>query len=114
MFEGLNISAGRGTEKPFEYIGAPWIDYQNVATILNGLNLKGVIFDTVTFYPFKMPFHSRAPIYAGESCKGIWVNVTDRDRLDPYRTGIAMIWAFYNWEKELASFKEISSQYLIY
>ncbi|MFN2373510.1 MAG: exo-beta-N-acetylmuramidase NamZ domain-containing protein, partial [Cyclonatronaceae bacterium] len=59
LFEGLNISEGRGTEKPFEYIGAPWIDHHAVAGLLNGLELPGVTFETIEFTPERMPFHGR-------------------------------------------------------
>lgn len=107
LFEGLNISAGRGTEKPFQYIGAPWIDNDRVVSILNNLNLKGVQFDTVTFTPEKMAFHSRDPYLTGDICKGIYVNITDRDSFESYETGIAMVWAIHQlhpnkmeWNKE--------------
>jgi uncharacterized protein YbbC (DUF1343 family) len=93
LFEGLNVSAGRGSKKPFEYIGAPWIDHKNLVTLLNDLRLEGVVFDTITFSPLKMPYHSRPPLYADESCKGVYVKVTDRDRFESYKTGISILWA---------------------
>ncbi len=95
LFEGLNISVGRGTEKPFQYIGAPWVDHDQVVTLLNNLDLKGVIFDKVTFMPKKMPFHSRNPYLTDEVCNGIFVRIIDRDLFEPYKTGIAMVWAIY-------------------
>ncbi|TVQ16297.1 MAG: DUF1343 domain-containing protein [Balneolaceae bacterium] len=95
LFEGLNISEGRGTEKPFEYIGAPWIDHQAVAGLLNGLELPGVTFETIEFTPERMPFHGRDPYLAGEHCNGIYVNVTDRDIFEPYKAGVAMVWAIH-------------------
>ncbi len=95
LFEGLNISAGRGTEKPFQYIGAPWIDNNHVVSLLNNLGLKGVVFDTLSFIPKKMSFHSRNPYLAGEVCNGIYVRIVDRDLFEPYKTGIAMIWAIH-------------------
>lgn len=107
LFEGLNISAGRGTDKPFQYIGAPWIDNDRVVSLLNNLNLKGVQFDTLTFTPEKMAFHSRDPYLTGNICKGIYVNITDRDSFESYKTGIAMVWAIHQlhpnkmaWNKE--------------
>ena len=100
LFEGLNISTGRGTDRPFQFIGAPWIDNEEVAAMLNGLGLAGVIFDTVTFTPRKMSFHSQNPFLSGESCKGIFVRITDRDRFEPYKTGIAMIWAIHKIHPE--------------
>ena len=95
LFEGLNVSEGRGTEKPFQYIGAPWIDHDQVVSLLNNLDLKGVVFDTITFIPKKEPFHSRDPYLAGELCNGISVRIMDRDLFESYKTGIAMVWAFY-------------------
>ncbi|MEN8251440.1 MAG: DUF1343 domain-containing protein, partial [Bacteroidota bacterium] len=91
LFEGINTSEGRGTEKPFQYIGAPWVDYDLAVSLLNNLNLKGVVFDTVTFTPKKMPFHSRDPYLAGEVCNGVFVRILDRDLFEPYKTGIAMV-----------------------
>ena len=93
LFEGLNISEGRGTERPFQYIGAPWIDNDQVVSLLNSLELKGVVFETVKFTPKKRPFHSRNPYLAGEICNGIFVKILDRDLFESYKTGIAMIWA---------------------
>ncbi len=100
LFEGLNISTGRGTEKPFQYIGAPWINNNQAVSLLNDLGLEGVIFDTVSFTPVKMSFHGTDPFLAGERCKGIFVNVTDRDRFEPYRAGIAMLWAIHKLHPE--------------
>ncbi len=93
LFEGLNLSEGRGTEKPFEYIGAPWLDHEAAADLLNGLGLEGVRFEPVTFTPTRAPFHGRDPYMAGEIVRGLYLNVTDRDRFQPYRAGIAMLWA---------------------
>ncbi|SDM66599.1 exo-beta-N-acetylmuramidase NamZ family protein [Kriegella aquimaris] len=95
LFEGLNISAGRGTEKPFQYIGAPWINNDRVVELLNNLKLKGVQFDTVTFTPKKMSFHGSTPYLGGEVCKGIYVNITNRDFFESYKAGIAMVWAIH-------------------
>ena len=95
LFEGLNISEGRGTDKPFEYIGAPWIDHRKAADMLNGLKLRGVIFEPVEFTPVRKPHLGRDPELSGQLCKGIFVNITDRNLVEPYRTGIALVWAFH-------------------
>lgn len=100
LFEGLNISEGRGTEKPFEYIGAPWIDHNAVVDLLNALNLNGVQFEVVEFTPRKMPFHSSDPYLAGELCNGIYLNVTNRDLFESYKAGIAMVWAIHQLHAE--------------
>lgn len=107
LFEGINVSAGRGTEKPFQYIGAPWIDNLTVVHTLNTLELPGVQFESIQFTPKKMPFHSRDPYLAGEVCNGIYVNITDRNLFDSYRVGISMLWAIHKthpkimkWDQE--------------
>lgn len=94
LFEGLNISEGRGTDKPFEYIGAPWVEHYKVSDILNELKLPGVTFKPVEFIPQRKPFHGRDPLFSGELCYGIFVNITGRDQIEPFKIGIAMLWAF--------------------
>jgi len=113
LFEGLNISEGRGTEKPFQYIGAPWVDHDQVVSLLNNLDLKGVIFDTITFIPKKMPFHSRNPYLAGEVCNGIFVRIIDRDLFESYKTGIAMIWAIYKLHPDKIEWDERTMNRLV-
>ena len=81
--------------RPFQYIGAPWIDHRQVADLLNSLRLDGVVFDTVTFSPVKMSYHSRNPYLTGETCRGIFVNIKDRELFEPYKAGIAMVWAIH-------------------
>lgn len=100
LFEGLNISEGRGTDKPFEYIGAPWIDHNGVVDLLNTLNLQGVNFETVEFTPEKMSFHSSEPYLSGEQCNGVFLNVTDRDIFESYKAGIAMVWAIHQFHAD--------------
>jgi uncharacterized protein YbbC (DUF1343 family) len=108
LFEGLNISEGRGTEKPFEYIGAPWIDHHAVAGMLNELKLPGVSFEMIEFTPARMPFHGREPFLSGERCNGIYVNVTDRNVFEPYKTGVAMVWAIHELHADRMEWNEHS------
>ena len=93
LFEAVNVSEGRGTDHPFEYIGAPWLDHERAATLLNGLGLRGVVFEPVLFTPAQKPYHGRPPELAGERVRGIHLRVTDRDAFEPYRAGVAMLWA---------------------
>lgn len=95
LFEALNISEGRGTDHPFEYVGAPWLDNARAAHLLNGLGLRGVVFDTVTFVPEQKPYLGRPPELAGQRLRGLHVRITDRDAFEPYRTGISMVWAMH-------------------
>ena len=79
-FEGTNVSEGRGTTRPFEQIGAPYIDGFRLADELNDLHLPGAAFRPVRFQP------SFAK-YTGEPCGGVQVHVTDRRTFRAVRTG---------------------------
>lgn len=93
LIEATNLSEGRGSDKPFEYIGAAWLDNVAAVRLLNELKLAGVMFETVEFTPEQKPFHSRPPKLTGTKLKGIYVKVTDRDSFQPYRAGVALLWA---------------------
>jgi uncharacterized protein YbbC (DUF1343 family) len=95
VFEALNLSEGRGTDRPFEYIGAPWLEHEEAARMLNGLGLPGVVFEPIVFTPEQKPFHGRPPKLTGERVRGLFVRVTDRDAFEPYRAGVAMLWAVH-------------------
>jgi uncharacterized protein YbbC (DUF1343 family) len=82
MFEGVNLSEGRGTTKPFELIGAPFVD-QRWAARLNSARLDGVAFRDVYFAPTFNKF-------AGETCGGVELYVTDRRLCDPIRVAVEM------------------------
>ena len=95
LFEALNVSEGRGTDQPFEYIGAPWLDNTRATAMLNELKLPGVVFDTVRFVPEQKSYHGRPPEMTGQQVRGIAVRVTDRNAFEPYRTGVALVWAVH-------------------
>jgi uncharacterized protein YbbC (DUF1343 family) len=84
LIEGTNVSEGRGTTRPFEIIGAPFIDGHTLATRLAGYDLPGVRFRPLSFRP---TFQK----HAGKSCGGIQLHVTDRTTLRPYRTGVDLL-----------------------
>jgi len=84
LIEGTCLSEGRGTTRPFELIGAPFIDSRAYAEYLNGLALPGVFFRPAYFEP---TFQK----YAGRMCGGIQIHAADRERFEPYLTGIAVI-----------------------
>jgi uncharacterized protein YbbC (DUF1343 family)/CubicO group peptidase (beta-lactamase class C family) len=79
--EGTNISVGRGTDTPFEQIGAPWINGVELAQTLNARHLPGI-----TFYP--VLFTPTATKYVNEPCQGVFMVVTDRNALRPVRVGL--------------------------
>jgi uncharacterized protein YbbC (DUF1343 family) len=108
LFEGLNVSEGRGTDTPFEVVGAPWIDHAAMSALLNDLALPGVIFEPVLFTPEKKPHLSRLPELSNSLCRGVRLKVFDRDRFQAYRTGVAMVWAVHRlhadklvWDEEV-------------
>jgi uncharacterized protein YbbC (DUF1343 family) len=84
LFEGTNISEGRGSDKPFEYIGAPFIDGAALAERLNAMALPGVEFKPVSFTP-------NFSKYAGQPCHGVRVIPTNTEIFQPFRTGIALV-----------------------
>jgi uncharacterized protein YbbC (DUF1343 family) len=81
--EGTNVSEGRGTCRPFEQFGAPWLKGMTVAQQLNSLSLPGVIFRACAFTP---TFDK----HRGVSCEGAFLHVTDTARFLPFLTGVAV------------------------
>jgi uncharacterized protein YbbC (DUF1343 family) len=79
--EGTNLSVGRGTDTPFEHVGAPWIDGVQLAQALNARSVPGVRFYPVRFTPASSK-------YANEECQGVFIIVTDRATLRPVRVGL--------------------------
>jgi len=82
--EGTNVSEGRGTTKPFEMFGAPWVDGFELARKLNGLGLPGVYFREAWFIPSFSKF-------SGEQCSGAQVHVTDRNSYRPFETALYVV-----------------------
>ncbi len=95
LIEGTNVSEGRGTKKPFEYFGAPWINGQQLAQELNGEKLAGVEFVPIQFTPRDIEHVTSNPKYKGERCSGIFVHVTDRNAFLRVKIGIAVVTALH-------------------
>ena len=97
--EGTNLSVGRGTDTPFEQLGAPWIDGVQLADALNARGIPGARFYPVRFTPASSK-------YAKEECGGVFILVTDRTALRPVRLGLevaAMLHKLYGVKFELES-----------
>jgi len=143
LVEGTNISVGRGTDTPFELLGAPWINGRELAVYLNARQIPGVRFLPVTFTP-------NASNFAGQLCYGINLVVIERDFLDSPELGIELASALaklypqqfhmekmieilanqevYNaiergqaprhvaldWEDDLLKFEQLRRKYIIY
>ena len=88
LFEGTNMSEGRGTTKPFEYIGAPWCNGEMWAETLNALHLPGVLFRPVVFTPGPVAESTK---HAKQTCGGVAIHVTDRERFLPVETVLHML-----------------------
>ncbi|HWR37031.1 MAG TPA: DUF1343 domain-containing protein, partial [Clostridia bacterium] len=83
LIEGTNVSVGRGTDTPFEVVGAPWIDVRKFAEYLNQRSIPGVRFVPIHFTP-------QSSSYANQSCGGVNIIVTDRNALDAPELGIEL------------------------
>jgi uncharacterized protein YbbC (DUF1343 family) len=91
LFEGTLLSEGRGTTRPFELVGAPWIDGDRFADRMNSLDLPGVFFRPAVFEP-TFQKHAHRP------CGGCQIHVVDRSTFRPTLTGIALIQAFRRFD----------------
>ncbi len=91
MVEGANVSVGRGTDTPFELLGAPWMDSRNLSAYLNARDIQGVRFVPVDFKPSSNSFADRL-------CHGVQIVLIDRQALDPAELGVelaAALWKLY-------------------
>lgn len=88
LIEALNVSEGRGTMRPFEQIGAPWIDSHKLAEIMNSFHLPGIYFKPITFTPVSLPQAAPWNKYRDQDVNGLSLIVTDRDRLRPLQVGV--------------------------
>jgi len=83
LIEGTNVSVGRGTDRPFEHVGAPWIKARDLAEYLNARGIAGVRFVPVSFTP-------SSSVYSGQLCQGVSITVLDRTTLDAPELGIEL------------------------
>lgn len=143
LVEGTNVSVGRGTDTPFEVLGAPWIDARELSSYLNARQIPGVRFVPVTFTP-------TSSNYSGQACHGVNMFVTAREFLDSPEMGLELAAALHtlypeqfriekmgdivasqtvmnsllngedprrialDWQDELQTFQKIRDRYLIY
>lgn len=83
LLETTNVSVGRGTARPFEVFGAPWLDAGDLIDYLESEDLPGLRFHSVSFEP-------DSDVYAGERCRGIRFEIRNRDLVRPVETGLAI------------------------
>ncbi len=89
IIEGANVSVGRGTDMPFEVVGAPWITAKRLSSFLNNRKLNGVRFMPVEFKPV-------SDNYEGKVCYGVRIIITERDAMNSPGLGIELASALYN------------------
>ena len=104
-FEGTQLSEGRGTTRPFELIGAPYIDPDAYAANLNALGFPGVFFRSCGFQP---TFQKNA----GVSCGGVQIHVKDRKSFEPVITGVAMVKLAYDMYPDQFRWKDPPYEYV--
>lgn len=104
-FEGTQLSEGRGTTRPFELVGAPYVDAQIYARRLNDMQLPGVFFRSCIFRP---TFQK----HSGVSCGGVQIHVIDRNTFAPVITGITMVKVAYELYPENFRWKEPPYEYV--
>ncbi|WP_232310381.1 exo-beta-N-acetylmuramidase NamZ family protein [Mesobacillus selenatarsenatis] len=103
LIEGTNVSEGRGTTKPFELIGAPFINSDDLSAKLNSLNLPGVKFRAASF----TPTFSK---HAGKLSHGIQIHITDQDSFEPIVTGLHIVKTIHDMYPENFQFRAEDSR----
>ena len=108
LFEGTNISEGRGTTRPFEIFGAPFIHSDTIVKMLREFKLPGVVFRPLSFQP---TFQK----HANTLCNGAQIHVTDREKFRSFKTGVAILKAIHNtyprdfkWNQPPYEYEEIN------
>jgi uncharacterized protein YbbC (DUF1343 family) len=104
LFEGTQLSEGRGTTRPFELLGAPWVDAERACADLNALGLGGVRFRPVIFEP---TFHKHARL----ACGGCQIHVTDRGSFSPVLAGVAVMAQFRRANPGLFAWRQPPYEY---
>jgi uncharacterized protein YbbC (DUF1343 family) len=104
LLEGTNVSEGRGTTRPFELVGAPWVEPERFAASLGALGLPGVHFRPAHFEP---TFHKHAQV----GCGGVQVHVTNRRTFRPVEVGVVLLQAFLRANPDRFMWREPPYEY---
>jgi len=104
LFEGTNVSEGRGTTRPFELVGTPWVDAGALAETLEAKRLPGVFFRPCHFQP---TFHK----HAGEVCGGVQLHVTDPTAFRPFVTALHLLCEIRRQDGEKFEWKQPPYEY---
>jgi uncharacterized protein YbbC (DUF1343 family) len=104
LLEGTNISEGRGTTRPFEIFGAPFIDSDLIVNRFREYKLPGVVFRPLYFQP---TFQK----YLGELCEGAQIHVIDREKFRPFKTGVAVLKVIHDLYPDQFTWKQPPYEY---
>lgn len=102
LFEGTNLSVGRGTDRAFQQIGAPWLDHEELVRRLEAYDFPGVRFEAVTFTP-RNPGDGQ---YPDQEVRGVRFVTTDRERYDPAVAGVAAVVEVQRLHPDRLTFRE--------
>jgi uncharacterized protein YbbC (DUF1343 family) len=105
LVEGTELSEARGTTRPFELSGAPWLDGHRLARDMTAMSLPGCILRPVVYTP-TFHKHARTP------CGGIQIHVTDADAFRPYRTGVAFLKACHDQDPARFRWREKAYEFV--
>jgi uncharacterized protein YbbC (DUF1343 family) len=96
LFEGTNVSEGRGTYQPFLRIGAPWLNLKSFEMVNKIVDMPGVHFGPISFIPKSIKSMSPNPKHLDKEVFGVSINITDRQNYQSYLTGIALVKYFHD------------------
>jgi uncharacterized protein YbbC (DUF1343 family) len=102
LLEGTDFSEGRGSEMPFEFVGAPYCDSELLKVELDSYGFEGVEFEKISFVPENIASSSNVPKFIGENCNGIYIKVLNKKIVQPFKIGIALL---VSLKKMFPSFK---------
>jgi beta-glucosidase-like glycosyl hydrolase/uncharacterized protein YbbC (DUF1343 family) len=91
FLEGTNYSEGRGTHRPFQQIGAPWVDKKRLAMLLNSKNFIGVTFEPTSFTPKKIPGVSENPKHKNQLCHGVFLRIKNRFQINTMKVAYTIL-----------------------
>ena len=110
LFEGTNISEGRGTDTPFKILGAPWLNSDDVLDRIKSSGVRGADVSEITFIPKSIPGKAAYPKYKSEECKGIKIDITDFDSFYPLKLGVLILKSIHDSDPE--NFKILETNFI--
>jgi uncharacterized protein YbbC (DUF1343 family)/CubicO group peptidase (beta-lactamase class C family) len=106
LFEGTNLNEGRGTDTPFQLIGAPWLDAKKVIKKLDEEDYPGCRLEAVKYTPQAIPGKAANPLYRDEECEGIRITVEKPQEVRAFRTAVALLCALHDKHPKQFQWKE--------